>query len=430
MTTTLFRGGSLVEFEPASVEQADIRVEGGRIVERAPRLEPRPGEEVIDVIGKYVCPGLVSAHHRLAAPLLRGQRRPGGGFAGEQQLLRQVEQGLRPDDIEAAAALVALEGLLAGTTTVVAVHASPGAVEGSLSRAAAGVQRVGSRAVLAYEVSERAGAEGRAAALAECRDFQGKAKGRLRGAFALADLGTLSDEALGALREAHGAGTAFVLANVGEDPGEEARCQANFAGTPVERLVSQGLVGGRVVLAQGVHLSWPDLSSLIGAGTWLAHTPRSNMASQTGVATAAKFGVRACLGTDVMGLDVLAEAQAAALRASDAGQPIDPLRFLANGHRLASEAFGVPMGALREGAAADLVVLDYAPPTPLNAGSLAGHFLFGLSGRHVESVMVDGLWRVWKRRPLAVEGAEVARACREASTAVGARIDSGAAPAA
>lgn len=429
MTTTLFRGGSLVEFEPASVEQADVRVEGGRIAERAPRLEPRPGEEVIDVIGKYVCPGLVSAHHRLAAPLLRGQRRAGGGFAGEQQLLRQVEQGLRADDVEAAAALVSLEGLLAGTTTVVAVHASPAAVSGSLARAAAGVQHVGGRAVLAYEVSERAGADGRAAALAECRDFQARAKGRLRGAYALADLGTLSDEALGALHEVHGAG-AFVLANVGEDPEEEARCQANFGGTPVERLGSQGLLGGRVVLSQGVHLAWPDLSSLIAAGTWLAHTPRSNMASQTGVATAAKFGVRACLGTDVMGLDVLAEAQAAALRASDAGQPIDPMRFLANGHRLASELFGVPLGTLREGAAADLVVLDYAPPTPLDASSLAGHLLFGLSSRHVESVMVDGLWRVWKRRPLAVEGAEVARACREASAAIAARFESGAAPAA
>lgn len=427
MTTTLFRGGTLVEFEPASVDQADLRVEAGRIVERGPRLEPRPGEEVIDVIGKYVCPGLVSAHHRLAAPLLRGQRRPGGGFAGEQRLLRQVEAGLRHDDVEAAAALVALEGLLAGTTTFLGVHASPGAIEGCLARAAAGVGRVGARAVLAYEVSDRDGADARAAALAENRDFRASAKGRVRGAFALADLGGLSDEALAAAREVHAGGDTFVFANVGEDPGEEARSQAAFAGTPVERLVSQGLLGGRVVLAQGVHLSWPDLSSLIAAGTWLAHTPRSNMASQTGLATASKFGVRACLGTDVMGLDVLAEAQVAALRASDSGQPIDPLRFLTNGHRLATELFGVPLGVLREGAAADLVVLDYAPPTPLDAGSLAGHVLFGLSSRHVESVMVDGMWRVWKRKPLAVDLAEVARACRESAAALGARIESGAA---
>ena len=41
---------------------------------------------------------------------------------------------------------------------------------------------------------------------------------------------------------------------------------------------------------------------------------------------------------------VFAEAQAAGLRATDSGQPIDLLRFLTNGHRLGSEAFGVSVG--------------------------------------------------------------------------------------
>ncbi len=426
--TTLFRGGTLVEFEPATVEVADLRVDGGRVVERAPKLEPRPGEEVIDVIGKYVCPGLVSAHHRLAAPLLRGLRRPGVGFAAEQQLLRQLEEGLRADDVEAAAAVVALEGLLAGTTTFFGVTASPAEPVGSLQRAAAGVSRVGTRAVLAAEVSDRAGPAGREAALAEAKAFLGQARGRLRGAWALAQLGALGDEALGAVRDAQAGGDALLLATVAEDPLEEGRSQEAWGATPVDRLAAHGLVGERVVLAHGVHLSWPDLSSLISAGTWLAHTPRSNMASQSGHATASKFGVRACLGTDVMGLDVLAEAQVAALRASDSGQPIDPLRFLANGHRLASQAFGVTLGPLREGAAADLVVLDYAAPTALDAESLAGHVLFGLTSRAVESVMVDGLWRLWKRKPLGVDPADLARACRESSLALASRAEGGAAP--
>jgi hypothetical protein len=41
--------------------------------------------------------------------------------------------------------------------------------------------------------------------------------------------------------------------------------------------------------------------------------------------------------------------------------------------------------------------------------------LFGLSSRDVESVMIDGMWRLWKRKPLAVDSVEVMQAAREAT---------------
>ena len=75
----------------------------------------------------------------------------------------------------------------------------------------------------------------------------------------------------------------------------------------------------------------------------MVHAARANMASQSGLATPSKFGVRACLGTDVMALDILAEAQLATLRSIEVGQPLNLLRLLANGHRLASEAFGATL---------------------------------------------------------------------------------------
>jgi cytosine/adenosine deaminase-related metal-dependent hydrolase len=60
------------------------------------------------------------------------------------------------------------------------------------------------------------------------------------------------------------------------------------------------------------------------------------------------------------------------------------------------------IGPLREGAAADLLVLDYRSPTPITSENLAGHFIYGFDSRYVESVMVDGIWRLWARRPLSV----------------------------
>lgn len=410
------------------MEVADLRVDGDQIVDRATALEPKPDDEVIDVRGKVLFPGLVSAHHHFYATLLRGAPRAGIGFGAETNALHQLEDVIDGDQLEAASTAGGLEGLLSGTTTVFDVSAAHAHVAGSLTRVAQGLNGVGLRAVLSYEVTERAGAMVREEALEECVSYASRARGRFRGAFGLNGLASLSDDALVGLKEARQRAAAMLLATVAEDPREEGQSRERFGQTATERLVSLGLTGSRVVLAQGVHLTWPELSQLITAGTWLAHASRSNMASQTGLATPSKFGVRGCLGTDVMSLDCFAEAQAAALRTNDSGQPIDALRFLANGHRLASEAFGLTIGPLQPGSVADLLVLDYHPPTPLDANTLAAHVLHGFSARWVESVMVDGLWRLWKRKALSLDVTEVARASAQAAKGTWAKMEERGAP--
>jgi cytosine/adenosine deaminase-related metal-dependent hydrolase len=72
---------------------------------------------------------------------------------------------------------------------------------------------------------------------------------------------------------------------------------------------------------------------------------------------------------------------------------------LAAGAAFAGRAFGEPLlGRIEPGAPADLVVLEYDPPTPLDAGNLAGHWVFGLSASHVRDVVVDGEVVVRDRR--------------------------------
>lgn len=411
----LLRGATVIDLEPANVERADLRVDGDRIVARAPILEPLPGEEAIDLSNRLLFPGLVSAHHHFYASLLRGVPRQGGGFGAETALLQRLEQVLEGDHLEASSSAGGLEGLCNGTTCVFDLHCAPAHARGSLTRIAHGLSGVGLRAVLGYQLSERAGVSSREEGLLENVEYLTRARGRFRGALAVEALAALSDEGLQAVRDVHRETGALLVCNVAEDPLEEQQSLERFGATVTDRLFTLELPGPRVVLSQGVHLSWPELSRWISSGTWLAHAPRSNMSSQTGLATASKFGVRACLGTDTMPLDVFAEAQAATLRANDSGQPIDILRFLANGHRLATEVFGTPVGPLQPGAVADLVVLDYQPPTPLATETLGGHVLHGLGGRCVESVMVDGLWRLWKRKAIAVDAAEVARHASDAA---------------
>ena len=89
--------------------------------------------------------------------------------------------------------------------------------------------------------------------------------------------------------------------------------------------------------------------------------------------------------------------------------------MLVGGHRLAAAAFGLPLGRLDAGAPADLVVLDYRPPTPLSADNLAGHLLFGLDRSHVRSTMVAGRFVLRDRRVTTVDEAAVFARARGAA---------------
>lgn len=414
-------GATLVELEPATVGNETLRIEDNLIVARGKAVQLQPNDELVDLSGKVVMPGLISAHHLLYGTLTRGAKRSAEGFEGEVALLHKLEDALTLEDVEAASAAGAIEGLKHGVTCVFDLHASPRAIGGSLRTVARGLGMVGLRAVLAYQVSERHGALNREEGLDECREYARRARGRFRGAVGAQGLGVMSPDGIEALKLGVEGGL-FLHCKLGDDPNEERLSSEKYGATALGRLMEQQLVNERTLLASGVHLSWPELAQVLTTGAWMAHSPRANMASQTGSAHAGKFGIRACLGTGVMQLDLFAEAQAAWLKARDAGQPIDVLRFLANNQRLASAAFGTPIGPLREGAIADLVVLDYQPFTPLTEETLGAHLLTGLSANPVESVMVDGVWRLLERKVLGVDPREVAAAALEAAKGVWGRM--------
>jgi cytosine/adenosine deaminase-related metal-dependent hydrolase len=58
--------------------------------------------------------------------------------------------------------------------------------------------------------------------------------------------------------------------------------------------------------------------------------------------------------------------------------------------RLASRLWGFPVGTLEEGAAADVILVDYDPPTPMDASNALGHLLFGISQAPVDSTICGG----------------------------------------
>jgi cytosine/adenosine deaminase-related metal-dependent hydrolase len=171
----------------------------------------------------------------------------------------------------------------------------------------------------------------------------------------------------------------------------------------MDRLEAAGALSSRTLLANCTHLAWEELSKAQQHGCWMIHNARSNMSHAVGYAPAGKFGSRRALGTDGVDNDLFTEGQFALFKAREAGYGVDLAQWLAGGHRIASEIFGLPIGPLEAGAAADLVVLDYASATPLTAETLSAHLCRSLGSSSVDSVMVDGAWRVWARQLLSID---------------------------
>jgi cytosine/adenosine deaminase-related metal-dependent hydrolase len=58
--------------------------------------------------------------------------------------------------------------------------------------------------------------------------------------------------------------------------------------------------------------------------------------------------------------------------------------------QLATQLWGTSIGTLAEGAAADVILVDYEPPTPLDEGTALGHLVFGISQATVDTTICGG----------------------------------------
>jgi len=388
--------------DPLRVDDGDVWVAEGRIA------EPGSGARV-DAGGGLVVPGNVCAHTHLYSALARGMpyalEPPRDFLQILQRVWWRLDRALDEESIRASALVGGMEALLSGTTTLIDHHASPNAIDGSLDVIADALESLGVRSVLCYETSDRDGPERALAGVEENRRFLATTRPLARGLVGAHASFTLSDETLLACAET---GPLHVHAAEGDvDRGA------------VERLARLGVLDDRTLLAHGIHVDDHEIAGFRAAGATLAHNARSNMNNAVGRTRVLELGPQVALGTDGIGSDMFEESRAAwfRLREDDLLAPPDwPLATLAESARLAGRIFGEPLlGTLEPGAPADLAVLDYVPPAPLDGTNLAGHWIFGLSSRHVRNVMVAGRWVVRGRRLALLDQDGLAAEARQAA---------------
>ena len=419
---TFFRDALLVQLDPPKVESGNLRVADGLIESIGTDAVPLPGDAIVDCAGAVLMPGLVNGHTHLYSALAPGMPAPPQPPRNFHEILKfiwwRLDRAHTLESVEVSGQIGALAAIRCGTTTLIDHHASPNAIDGSLTALENGIAAIGCRGVLCYEVTDRNRATEGREGLAENDRYIELCQQRADGHFA-AMVGahasfTMGDESLRGCVELARRRNVGVHIHVAEDPVDERITREKYGLGLIERFNRVGLFDvPATIFAHGTHLSDADLKTLNDRPhISLAHNPSSNMNNGVGYTPVAKLARPPQLGTDGIGADMWREARTAEFKSHDANAAVrespDPalnpptqnltlpfgysLAMLGASARFASKCLGMKLGVLDPGAAADLVLTSYRPATPLFADNLAGHFLFAMGPEYVRDVMIAGTW--------------------------------------
>ncbi len=393
-----------------------------------------PDDERWDAGGMMLMPGQICAHTHFYGAFARGMYIPGAPAKDFPEILQnlwwKLDKALDLDGVRSSAEVCLVDAIRNGTTTLIDHHASQRAIDGSLDVIGDAVLRSGLRAALCYEVTDRDGPDAAQAGIRENARFRREIEadraahqGRLAATFGLHASLTLSDETL---TQCASEADRFHI-HVAEHPVDAYDSLQRSGKRTVERLHSFGITGPASIMAHCIHIDAWEMALLAETGTFVTHQPRSNMNNAVGAAEVTPMlrrGMAVCLGNDGFSNDMFAEMKVADMLQKVAHS--DP-RYLGadkvlqmavvNNRRLGAVFFERPLGVIAPGAYADLILLDYYPTTPLTADNLPWHILFGVSGGHVHSTIVQGVTLMRARELLTLDEAEIAARSRRTAQA-------------
>ena len=431
MNTLRVTGGRVLRPD-GSVAESDVTVDRDTGTILAVGAETAGGEpsgsadETLDATGSLVIPGLVNAHTHAAMTLLRGYADDKPLDAWLREDIWPAEAELTDDDIEAGAALGALEMIRSGTTAFADMYFA-------MDRVADVVDRAGLRARLGHGVVTIGKDEADARAdIAEsirvARELDGAADGRVRTAFMPHSLTTVGEEYLReGVAEAREAGVPVHL-HANETVDEVDPIVEERGERPIAYADDLDALGPEDFFAHGVHLDDSEIDRLAEAGTAVVHCPASNMKLASGMAPVQRLrdaGVTVALGTDGAAsnndLDVFDEMRDAAmigkLAADDAAAvPAEAVVEMATA--AGADTLNLHGGRIEPGAAADLAVVDLDAPhlTPLH--DPVSHLAYAARGSDVRHTVCDGEVLMRDREVLTLDAEAVRERAAEAAEAL------------
>jgi putative selenium metabolism protein SsnA len=367
-----------------------------------------PDAEYIDAGGKLIMPGFINAHHHLYSTFARGlapHDPPPYTFVEIlERMWWPLDNVLEKEDLYYSALIPMIDCVKKGVTTIIDHHESQGYQLGSLDQLAQAAREIGIRSSFSLGISDRfgKGEEGIEENVRFIKEVQASSPAEqkmITGMFALHAAFTVNNDTLErAVAEADQLGVGFHI-HVAEAASDEEDSVEKYGMRVLERLNEKGTLGPRSLAIHCVHINDNEMEILKKTGTAAVHNPESNMNNAVGVAPILEMmekGIEVGLGTDAMTSNMCKEVQLANILQHLA--KMDPRvafcescqLLLDNNPRIASRLFGQEVGVLKPGAAGDVIVVDYIPPTPMDGNNFLGHFLFGICETAVNITIVNG----------------------------------------
>ncbi len=464
----LIGNGVLITRDPANpfIEKGGLLLEDNLIKEVGDSNELKskyPEVPYMDAEGMLIMPGYINAHHHIYSAFARGMNIPDNHPLDFLEILKgtwwKLDRTLSLQATYDSGIATYLECIQNGVTTVVDHHASYNSITKSLEALSEAAGLLGVRTCLAYEISDRDGQEKMLEAIQESFDFaeqlersnrpsqeedteqqnteeqknikeQQKTTKQSDGSMQRALIGlhasfTLSDETLALCRERNTKNIGYHV-HVAEGAYDQEHCLKEYGCTVVERLKKQGILNEHAVAGHCIHITESDMDLLKETGTTVVHNPQSNMGNAVGapdVLTMMDKGIPVCLGTDGYTSDMLESAKTAILlqkhrsKNPDRGFAEAAKMLFQNNAVFASGLFGTTLGVLQTGAAADVILVDYKPYTPLTKENIDGHLFFGVSGRNTDTTIINGKV-LMRHKKLKADVDTLYKSCRKTSAQV------------
>ena len=362
--------------------------------------------EFIDAKGGVIHPAFINTHEHIYSALARGLSIKGYAPNGFLEILDglwwTIDRNLDNDLTKLSAEATYLECIKNGVTTIFDHHASFGEISGSLFAIEEAARDFGVRSVLCYEISDRDGKEKAHAAIKENVDFAKHALSLkddfIKGMMGMHASFTISDETMELCRKEKPKEIGYHI-HVAEDILDLHRCLKEHGKRIVDRLYDWDVLGEKTLLAHCIYVNPHEMDLIRDTNTMVVHNPESNMGNACGCPPTMEIvhkGILTGLGTDGYTHDMIESWKVANIlhkhHLVDPGAAwaeVPEMLFQGNA-RIANRYFEKKLGVFEKGAAADIIITDYIPPTPMNAGNLNGHMLFGMNGRSVVTTVGNG----------------------------------------
>ncbi len=435
-TTTLLKGATVVSMDPRrTIARADVLVRGREIAQVGDLAEP--ADEVIDLSGRVLLPGLIQTHVHLCQTLFRGEAEDLALLDWLKTRIWPLEAAHDAESIHASALLGCAECLRGGTTAVLSLETTHHTDAVFRAAAESGIYATIGKALMDE-------GDGMPAALKETTEeavsgvvdlfyqWHESEAGRLHVAFAprfaLSTSAAAHREAL-AYSQNHGL---LIHTHASENRDELAEVRRRTGLANIDYLDSLELLGPNLCVA---HVVWPEekeLDRLAETGTRVLHCPGSNLKLGSGIAPIVEMigrGIEVSLGADGAAcnnrLDVFAEMRLAGLLQSIRRGPgaLKAARILEMATLGGARTLGLErlMGSIEPGKRANLAALDLSALHALPGADVATTIVYSATASDVVLTMIDGEVRYRDGRLTGIDEPALRERCREAKRAVFAR---------